>query len=166
MQFRHGFLKFRIIALVFVATITLAVVRCYRNHGWSTSGGPPTASARSDQFSTLAQKISFLKKYFNPPGTYETLDFAINYRNGGDGILPSPSEWNVRIIATVPAGELDAWIPEDAEKLDKPPDAHRWLLNPTTPLDLSGVKEWYRKGGRMVGLDRANRIVDYGHLHD
>ena len=36
-----------------------------------------------------------------------------------------------------------------------------WLKSVPTALDPSGVSEWYVENDRIIGLDRARRIVVY-----
>ncbi len=121
--------------------------------------GPPTTATTSAKFATVAERVRFLGKYVSFRRTYETLDFSIMYRNNGGGLVPGPSDWNIALVATVPAAELEAWIPAGVTASSNP-DA-RWLKAIPTSLDLSGVGEWYLDGQRVVGLDRAKRIVAY-----
>lgn len=65
-------------------------------------GGPPTTRTNSSAYSTVQERASFLHQYVTFRRTYETLDFDIVYLNNG-GMLPAPSEWDIRLIATVPA---------------------------------------------------------------
>ncbi len=74
-------------------------------------------------------------------------------------MVPGPSNWDVRLVATVPASELAAWIPAGV-----PASAGAeagWVKSVPTALDLSGVNEWYVQAHRVVGLDRGGRIVVY-----
>lgn len=107
---------------------------------------------------TITERAQFLHEYVRFRRTYETLDFDIMYQNNGNG-LPAPSDWDIRLIATVPADEIPLWIPAGVS-----PSVAReadWMSSVPTILNLSGVNEWYFDGGRVVGLDRANRIVVY-----
>jgi len=131
--------------------------------GGCRRNSPAAARASSAQFATLQQKIDFLQKYVMFRRTYETLDFNISTLDGDAGLVPGPSEWDVRVVATVPASELAKWIPQGVQPSAKPPDQN-WLTSIPTSLDLSGVDEWYDDGGRTVGIDREQRIVVYRDL--
>ena len=121
--------------------------------------GPPSTDTTSAKFGTVAERAKFLEQYVSFRRTYETLDFSILYRNNGGGLVPGPSDWNILLVATVPASELPAWIPAGVAASPNPDAA--WLKSVPTSLDLSGVQEWYLDGKRAVGLDRAKRIVAY-----
>ena len=117
--------------------------------------GPPSTRTNSTEFDSLDAKVKFLNRYVKFRRTYETLDFDITFHNGG-GFSPSPSEWDLRLVATVPATELDGWIPEGANKVE--PQTN-WLTSVPTNFDLPVLDEWYAKGGHTVGMSRTRRIV-------
>ena len=100
-----------------------------------------------------------LNRYVTFRRTYKTLDFDINYQNNGGGLVPGPSDWDIRLVATVPASQLQAWIPADGVASEAPDI--RWLGSVPTSLDVSGVDEWYADGLRIVGVDRDRGIVVY-----
>ncbi len=112
----------------------------------------------SNTFSTLAEKKAFLERYVSFRRTYEDLNYVIAFRDGGDGGVPSPSEWDVRLIATVPTSEIDGWTSGLA--VTTAPDTG-WLSDvPDAPSDLRTF-EWHGDTTRLVGIDRARRIVIY-----
>ena len=119
---------------------------------------PDSTNCTSAGFPTLRERIDFLQHYVKFRRTYESLDFAIQYSNNGGGMVPGPSDWDVRLVAVVPAAEMAAWVPAGAPVPSLDGD---WLKSVPTSLDLSGVKEWYVNGGRTVGLDRTRGIVVY-----
>src|SRR3954451_19838714 len=78
--------------------------------------GPASTRTVSSQFATVAERAKFLEKYVTFRRTYETLDFDVMYQNnGGGGGAPGPSDWDVRLVATVPAAELGTWVPTGAK---------------------------------------------------
>lgn len=121
--------------------------------------GPATIRTTSAAYATVAERVAVLNKYVTFRRTYETLDFDLLYQNSGGGPTPGPSDWDVRLVATVPAAELAAWVPAGVTASATPDLA--WLKTVPTTLDLSGVSEWYVDGKRVVGIDRARRIVVY-----
>ena len=137
-------------AFIFIATLLL--VAC-------NSSGPATTRTNSSSFASIAERVRFLEEYVTFRRTYETLDFDIMYQNNGGGMVPGPSDWDLRLVASVPESELLAWIPEGAKA--SPTADKEWLNSVPTALDLSGVSEWYVDGDRVVGLDRTRRIVVY-----
>jgi hypothetical protein len=121
--------------------------------------GPASTKTTSAAYATVAERTTFLNEYVTFRRTYETLDFDIMYQNNGGGTVPGASDWDVRIVATVPASELQAWVPAGVNASSAPDIA--WLKSVPATLDLSGLSEWYVDGKRIVGIDRAKRIVVY-----
>lgn len=122
-------------------------------------GGPTSTQTNSAGMTTLVDRTKFLHEYVRFRRTYETLDFDIEYHNNGGGMVPGPSDWDVRLVATVPASEISAWVPTGIQS-SRSSDTE-WLKSVPTKLDVSGVSEWYVDGQRVVGLDRGKRIVVY-----
>jgi hypothetical protein len=126
--------------------------------------GPANTRTTSATLGTLAERTRFLERYVTFRRTYETLDFDVMFQdNGGGGGVPGPSDWDVRLVATVPTAELNAWVPTGATTPTTAPSAadQDWLKSVPTALDLGGVTEWYVDGRRVVGIDRGRRIVVY-----
>ena len=135
---------------IFILALTVLLVGC-------KPSGPATTKTKSSAFATIAERTNFLNDYVTFRRTYETLDFDIMYQNNGGGMAPGRADWDVRLVATVPASELQAWIPAGANPSTAPDIA--WLKTVPITLDVSHVSEWYVDGKRIVGIDRAKRIV-------
>ena len=131
--------------------------------GGCDGGGPASVKTDSSAVPTVAERAAILKPYVPFDRTYETLDFDIYYQNNAGGLVPGPSDWDVRVIATAPADELAAWVPANLPRVAKPDRA--WLKTVPTDLDLGGITEWYgvdfANRRDAVGIDRARRIVAY-----
>lgn len=134
-----------------VALLLLSLTCC----GGSKSRSK-TTDTDSRQFSTLGEKQDFLERYVKFRRHYEELEFDIAYADGGDGRLPAPTEWDIRIFAKVPVDEIDDWI----DGLEKAQDVDRdWLAEiPDLPANL-GKFEWVAGRGTVVGVDRERQIV-------
>jgi hypothetical protein len=118
------------------------------------SSGPATTQTASSEFATLPEKTKFLERYVKFRRTYEALDFQIKHINGG-GL--APSEWDLRLVAKVPASELPAWVPPGVAQSSTADRS--WLATVPTSLDLSGFTEWYVENHRMIGIDRKQSLV-------
>lgn len=117
-----------------------------------------TADTTSDHFATLAAKQSFLERYVNFRRPYEDLEFDISYLDGGGGMVPGPTEWDVRIFAKVPEESLDEWTAGLASTAT--PEAS-WVSSiPHAPATLDSF-QWYAEGSRIVGISRGDRFVLY-----
>ena len=78
--------------------------------------------------------------------------------NGGS-FPPAPSEWDIRIVASVDPNDLDQWAITGKRNLEmKTPD---WVGTTAKSLNVDAISEWYTDGGRTVGIDRDANIVAY-----
>jgi hypothetical protein len=125
----------------------------------STSRGPASVTETSAARTELADRIAFVENYVTFRRQYERLDYNIMYQNNSGGMVPAPSDWDIRLLAVVPAAELDAWIPVDGEKLDDM--LPEWLKDLPGTIERDGLTEWYRKSGTMIGVNRERAIVAY-----
>jgi hypothetical protein len=124
----------------------------------SSCGKGKTTNTASTAFSTVAEKQEFLERYVKFRRSYEDIHFRISFIDGENGMVPGPTEWNIRLIATVPADEIDQWIDGLGEV--KVPDLE-WIPDiPNAPTNLSDFK-WYQDDKRTVGVSRASRTVLY-----
>lgn len=131
---------------------------------------PPSTRTSSADFESLADKVAFLEQYMRFRRSYLQLDFDIAYRSGADGLLPAPSEWDIRIVAQVPPGELAEW--HAGLSPTAPPDM-AWLRDLHTPIEHRGVSQWYTPPGvgvggepsLVVGVDPARSVVVYRSLN-
>lgn len=137
--------------------VLLAATLLMAGCGWPTSG-PPSTQTSSSQFATHAEKVAFLEKYETSGRTYVNLDYQISYYNNSGGGVPGPSDWDIRIVAQVPAAELKLWTsglkPAAAVSTN-------WLADVSTEIDHSGVSKWFQAGSVAVGVDEEKAIVVY-----
>lgn len=117
-----------------------------------------TTDTNSAGFATVEEKKRFLEQYVNFRRTYDELEFDVAFTDGGDGFIPSPTEWDIRILAKVPANEMDAWT--DGLAPAKDPDSG-WLKEIPNAPDEFPAFVWVTDGKRLVGYDRESRYVVY-----
>ncbi len=137
--------------IVFYILFIVFVVGC----GENTS---KTTQTLSTEFISIEDKIEFLEKYVTFRRPYLSLDYSIDFINGS-GWVPSPSEWDIRLVAKVPKKHLDIWV-ENLTALKSPPTLN-WCEKVKTVIDYTGVNEWYSSEKKLVGVDRVNGIVLY-----
>ncbi len=126
-------------------------------------GGKKSKTTDTDSagFSTLGEKQTFLEQYVNFRRNYEELEFDVSYIDGGDGRVPGPTEWDIRVLAKVPADDIDEWI--SGMKQTTSPDSS-WVSSiPNAPTNLDAFK-WYQDGRKLVGSRPDDRIVLYRNL--
>jgi len=129
--------------------LTLNLVGCGKGKSTDTA---------STAFKTVAEKQEFLERYVKFRRSYEDIHFRISFIDGDSGRVTGPTEWNIRLIATVPADEIDQWIDGLGEV--KLPDLE-WIREiPNAPTNFNDFK-WYQDGKRIVGVSRVSRRVLY-----
>ncbi len=121
--------------------------------------GPASIQETSEARSELTDRVATLEKYVTFRRTYEELDYDIMYQNNSSGMVPGPSDWDVRLVAQVPRSELKQWVPKGATKFDG--SAQDWVTQIPGSIRRDGITEWYRSGGTIVGFDRDGSIVAY-----
>ncbi len=140
------------IRLLVLSTI-LALVGC------NGQTGPPSVSEKSTARPLLSDRVEMLEKYVKFRREYVQLEYEIVFQNNGVGLAPGPSDWDIRLVAKVPVGELDDWI-DQGMTADVAP-AKAWHLETGTEIDATNVVEWYSDGQRSVGIDRTGSVVAY-----
>jgi hypothetical protein len=136
---------FALLALMFM----LNLISCGKGKSTDTA---------STAFTTVAERQEFLERYVKFRRSYEDVHFRISFTDGDSGLVAGPTEWNIRLTATVPADEIDQWIDGLGEV--KLPDLE-WIPDvPNAPTNLSDFK-WYQDDKRTVGVNRVSRTVLY-----
>lgn len=126
--------------------------------GGCGQSGPDSVKINSSAISSMSERITILERYVNFRRSYESLDFDLIYHNNSGGLVPGPSDWDIRLVTRVPRSELPTWVISGSTVTTPDRD---WLKSVPTRSDLSGLNEWYQEGGCIVGLDRAQHIVAY-----
>ena len=135
----------------------LFISGCEKDSGRS---GPPTASQTSKATARLSDRVKFLQQYVTFRREYVDLEYNVVFQNngGGRGTL-GPSDWDMRIVATVPPEQIQAWVPADAVEATAPKT--EWLETTAQKIDVSSINEWHIVEGASVGVDRENSIVAF-----
>jgi hypothetical protein len=127
--------------------------------GCSAPSGPSSTNTSSDTLPSLQQRVEFLERYVTFHRDYSDLGFHIVYYNNGGGMVPGPSEWDIRLVAKVPSAELAAWVPSG---LAATPSADtQWLAVVPGAGQANRIREWYASPGLIVGIDRQHSVVAY-----
>lgn len=120
--------------------------------------GPASTDTSSDALPSLAARVEFLERYVTFRRGYSDLGFHIVFHNNG-GMVPGPSEWDIRLVAAVPPTELAAWVPPGLAATPSA-DTH-WLAGVPGEGQAAGIREWYTGPGLVVGIDREHSVVAY-----
>ena len=121
--------------------------------------GPPTVSQLSTERSTLEERIAFIEQYVTFRRSYLDLEYDVFYQNNGGGLVSGPSDWDIRILAVVPSGDVDDWISPQAQQIER--NLPEWLDRMPGTIATRGINEWYADGSSVIGIDRAAAIILY-----
>ncbi len=160
-----GRVDIRMTRLTAVCACVVVLAVCALTWRSSLGAGRDQTDTRSTDtssagFATLAEKAAFLQEYVLFRRSYLQLDFDIEYHDNSSGsdAVPGPSDWDIRIVAVVPANELPAWTSglTPVTVVDT-----KWLVGVTGSINLDGVDQWFQKAGVVVGVDEINAVVVY-----
>ncbi len=119
---------------------------------------PPSRHTRSFEIKSLGERVRFLEQYISFKRHYRALEFDIDYHDNSGGLVPGPSDWDIALVAVVPAQELSQWT-KDTTPVSLMPSMAPTFVN--SKVDVSGINEWYESKQKVVGIDRARSIVVY-----
>lgn len=63
----------------------------------------------SKQFSTDAEKISFLTRYLVLPSAIEAAEFHVVFYDNSGSVVPGPSDWDIQAVLKVAPKHLSIW---------------------------------------------------------
>lgn len=107
----------------------------------------------------LGDRIKFIENYVTFKRNYNKLEYDITYQNNSGGIVPGPSDWDIKLLAVVPASEIAEWIPTNATRVNAQPP--NWLIQMPGSIPVTGMTEWYRTGNSEIGVDRATSAIAF-----
>jgi hypothetical protein len=143
--------RMRRVLVAFLTTVAL--------DGCGVTAEPASTDMSSDALPTLERRVEFLERYVTFRRTYTDLTFHVVYHNNGGGLVPAPSEWDIRFVAVIPPTEVGAWVPPDSAA--KPTTDARWLADVPGSERAAKISEWYTAPGLVVGIDRERSVVAY-----
>lgn len=121
--------------------------------------GPQSVVETSAARPKLVDRVKFIENYVKFRRNYEKLEYDVVYQNNGGGRVPGPSDWDIKLLAVVPADEVSEWIPPSAAAAEAQPPA--WLTDMPGDIPVAEVTEWYHWGGADIGVDRTNSAIAY-----
>lgn len=137
----------------------LALLMVVMLAGCGSPSRPTSIDTSSDSFPTLEKRVELLEQYVTFRRSYAELGFLITYHDNSGGMVPGPSEWDIRLVATVPPAELDVWVPAGVPV--SPTADRQWLLEVPGAMRADEIDEWYVSPRKVVGIDRKRAVVAY-----
>lgn len=125
-----------------------------------STGKDLTTDTRSVQFSNRTEKLAFLARYLKrAPGLLDA-EYAIWYQDNGDGGVPGPSDYDIRVLARVIPDSLDAWT----EGLSREPWtgsnlAWKDLMVDTVVWRIASAAQLYRGPSKVLLVHRDEGVV-------
>lgn len=144
--------------------IKITILERFETANDKKDGPSSTNTLSSDkQFNSLLQKIEYLQQYVTFRRAYYELDFAIFFQNNSEGLVPGPSEWDIRLVASIPEADIKEWT-KGLEPIESVALETEWIKELPGPIDRSGISAWFKKGSKVVGVDNANHIIVYRNI--
>ena len=151
--------------LAVASAIALVATGCGVTGGGS---GPDSTDVTSDGFVLLQDKIDFLKEYLTIEWECTALEFDVLYFNGGRGLVPGPSYWDIRFVAVMPELDIARWMDDLTEVTGVP--SPEWLEDVPGQDGSLQISEWYADTnwphfdvedhpGVLLGVDRATKTI-------
>jgi hypothetical protein len=99
---------------------------------------PKPAAMATDTRSAALQgdraKLDFLKKYLRLPTEVQATEFHITYQDNSKGMVPGPSDYDLRVVVKVSPDKVPQWSAE--------------MGQPTAPFDVAWAYELLPKEDR------------------
>jgi hypothetical protein len=121
----------RAIWLAVGVTIGLTLLNVFRPKPNLLTTDTRSASLPNDQ-----AKVEFLKRYLRLPSEVQEAEFHITFHDNSKGMVPGPSDFDVRAAVKVPPDKVPAWTAE--------------LRKTSAPFDISWAEEFLPKDDRWA----------------
>jgi hypothetical protein len=144
---------------ILISILFACLAGCLAGCASNSQSGPQSISETSTVRPKLQDRINFIEQYVTFKRNYLKLEYEVQYHNNSSGIVPGPSDWDIKILAVVPPSEIAAWFPSNQSSISKQPPA--WLTAMPGTISRAKVTEWYATGGTEVGVDRNTSTIAY-----
>lgn len=101
------YVVFAIVLLVFFYFLAKNIALFQGENFESKSLSTQTSSV---QFKTIDERINFLEKYVTLYSAIDNTEFIIFYQDNSIGLVPGPSDWDIKMALKVPKGSVDYWL--------------------------------------------------------
>jgi len=68
-----------------------------------------TTDTRSSQIASQEDKQAFLARYLRFASPVEAAEFHVTYHDNSGGLVPGPSDWDIRAVLRVRSGDTARW---------------------------------------------------------
>lgn len=111
-----------------------------------------STNTHSKQFTTDAEKISFLKRYLVLPSAVEAAEFHVVFYDNSGGGVPGPSDWDIQAVLKVAPKHLSAWT-QNLRVTDQKQDlAWGYRLAQQQDWKLNATPKVYTAAGKTVAI--------------
>ncbi|MBC8101036.1 MAG: hypothetical protein H7Z41_00430 [Cytophagales bacterium] len=111
-----------------------------------------TTDTKSSKFSSDKDKVLFLTIYLRPLSPIAAAEYHIRYHDNSTGMIPSPSDWDIRAVMKVNPKDIDQWTKNlPPANREVPLDWGRALLPPKADWETtSRPRIFHSSDGRTV----------------
>lgn len=96
-------------AICLLAVLLFAVVSVLRSAGSAGQEANKTTDTWSSEFASRDEKLAFLAEYLIMPSEVLDAEYHIVYYDNSTGLIPGPSDWDVRAALKVKPEDIPLW---------------------------------------------------------
>jgi hypothetical protein len=122
-----------------------------------------TTDTRSNVFVEQEEKMAFLEQYLIMPSEVIDAEYHVIYWDNSGGIVPGPSDWDIRAAFRVAEGDIPLWTADMERILPEQLELQLWddLKSDALSWEDGTFFEYYKRPGNRsyVAVNREQGIV-------
>lgn len=115
-----------------------------------------TTDTRSKTLPDDASRRQFLNPYFPLPSEVKDLTFHVTYRDNSGGMVPGPSDYDIRVLAEVKPESVKAW--QGQLQPDNQNEDLSWIAD-LKQLDTSKTELYGNSKNLLVVFPESNLVA-------
>ena len=98
------------LAISVVAVMCVIISIAFISHNLQNQAPNKTTDTWSTEFYSQKDKIVFLAEYLIMPSEVLDAEYHIVYYDNSGGVIPGPSDWDVRVALKIQPNDLPLWL--------------------------------------------------------
>lgn len=148
--------KIIIIATAVICLLAIAlliVTLALRSAGTVGQEENKSTDTWSAGFSSSEERLAFLAEYLITPGEVLDAEYHIVYHDNSTGLIPGPSDWDVRVALKINPDDIELWLDGFASISPEEIDLTLWDGLSSDSISWDGKNaEYYRREGEFSYL--------------
>ena len=138
-----------------IALLLVALLVLFAGCATGSRNKTMTTDTYSSSFTDHDEKMDFLKKYVVLFSPVEDAEYHIQYQDNSTGLIPGPSDWDMRVILKIALTDIPLWLDGFEEIPLETVDLGWWAGLSSETLsyeDLQGGAAYARTGDHGVAV--------------